>query len=215
MQISVVLGSTFSAARTSPWAAGRAGSRTPCGGTPDVHRLRAALRPRVIRDLQRWPRAALTSRGWYDLTVSRRRSPNGALPSTALSTASSVACHFSTDLTPYRQIRAALTRFSPAGLDAGDQAAPGAHTTVALALNRPAPNDDLVHQLSDSVKKVLAWSSTVGGRSRHAVPVRLSGGAWGTSVPDPAAGVVSLRSEVTDSHGDTTTTTVVNAYAVG
>jgi hypothetical protein len=56
---------------------------------------------------------------------------------------------------------------------------------------------------------------TDGGRSWHAVPVRFSRGAWSASVPDPAAGLVSLRSEVTDSHGDTTTTTVVNAYAVG
>jgi len=157
----------------------------------------------------------LTSGGWYDLTVSARRSPDRALPATALSTASSVAFHFYTDLTAYRQIRAYLTRFSPAGLNASDQAAPGAHTTVALDLQRPASNDDLVHQLSDSVKKVQAWYSTDGGRSWHAVPVRLSGGAWSTSVPDPAAGLVSLRSEVTDSHGDTTTTTVVNAYAVG
>lgn len=157
----------------------------------------------------------LTSGGWYDLTVSARRSPNQALPSTALSTASSVAFHFYTDLTTYRQIRAYLTRFSPAGLNAQDRAAAGAQTTVRLDLQRPAPGDQLVHQLSDSVKKVQAWYSTDGGRSWHAVPVRLSGGAWSTSVPDPAAGLVSLRSEVTDSHGDTTTTTVVNAYAVG
>jgi hypothetical protein len=157
----------------------------------------------------------LTSGGWYDLTVSARRSPDRALPSTALSTASSVAFHFSTDLTTYRQIRAYLTRFSPAGLNGADQAAPGAHTTVGLDLQRPAPNDDMVHQLSDSVKQVQAWYSTDGGRSWHAVPVRFSRGAWSASVPDPAAGLVSLRSEVTDSHGDTTTTTVVNAYAVG
>lgn len=157
----------------------------------------------------------LTSKGWYDLTVSATRSPNHALPSNALSTGSSLSFHFYTDLTEYRQIRGYLTRFSAAGLNSRNQAAPGTRTTVTLGLARPTPNDDLVHQLSDSVKKVQAWYSTDGGKTWHPAAVKYAGGAaWTTVVTAPAAGRVSLRSEVTDSHGDTTTTTVANVYAV-
>jgi hypothetical protein len=156
----------------------------------------------------------LTSKGWYDLTVSAKRSPNNALPSNALSTASSLSFHFYTDLTQYQQIRGYLTRFSPAGLNFLNQVAPGSHTTVTLGLNRPTPNDDLVHQLSDSVKRVQAWYSTDGGRTWHSVAVKHSGSSWTTVVTAPVSGRVSLRSEVTGSAGDITTTTVDNAYAV-
>lgn len=156
----------------------------------------------------------LTSKGWYDLAVSAKRSPNHALPSNALSTASSLSFHFYTDLTAYRQIRGYLTRFSPAGLNSRNQVAPGSHTTVTLGLKRPSPNDDLVRQLSDSVNKVQAWYSTDAGKTWHSAVVKHSGSTWATVVTAPASGRVSLRSKVTDSHGDTTTTTVVNAYAV-
>jgi hypothetical protein len=64
------------------------------------------------------------------------------------------------------------------------------------------------------VKRVQAWYSTDGGRTWHSVAVKHSGSSWTTVVTAPVSGRVSLRSEVTGSAGDITTTTVDNAYAV-
>jgi hypothetical protein len=157
----------------------------------------------------------IKSAGWYTLSVSATRStdPGTALPSTALSTASALSLHFYTNPATTDQIRGYVTRFSPAGLDAYNQAAPGSRTTVTLGMQRSKPRDP-IHQLSDSVKKVQAWDSTDGGKTWHAVTVKHCGSTWTTVVTNPASGWVSLRSEVTDSHGDTSTTTVVNGYAV-
>ncbi len=45
--------------------------------------------------------------------------------------------------------------------------------------------------------------------------MNLSGGKWTTTIHNPASGGrVGLRSTVTDTHGDSSTITVYNAYAV-
>lgn len=154
--------------------------------------------------------------GWYTLTASATRDPDPGrhLPSTALSTASTLSLHFYANPKTSDQARGYLTRFSPAGLNSDNQAKPGATTTVTLGMQRGKPNDDEVHQLTDTAEKVQAWASTDGGKTWRSVKVTHSGSTWTAAVPDPASGTVSLRSEVTDSHSDTSTTTVVNAYAV-
>lgn len=159
----------------------------------------------------------LKSAGWYTLAVSATRhpSPGQKLPAGSLSTKSTLSLHFYADPRKTDQIRAYLTRFTPAGLSSYNRAKPGSTTTVALGMQRAKPNDDLVHRLSDSVKKVQAWYSTDAGKTWHTAKVKHSGSAWSLAVHNPKSGTVSLRSKVTDSHSDTATTTVLNAYAIG
>jgi hypothetical protein len=158
----------------------------------------------------------ISSSGWYTLTQSATRylASGATLPSTTLSTKSSLSMHFYADVSADDQIRGYPTRFSPNGLNANNQAEPGSTTTVVLSPKRAATGDEFVHQLSDSVTKVQAWASTDGGKTWQTVKVTHSGTAWTAAVPNPRSGMVSLRSEVTDSHSDTTTTTVINAYDV-
>jgi hypothetical protein len=157
----------------------------------------------------------LKKAGWYTLTASAlRHTANQKLASDGLSTKSALKLHFYADPTRTDQVRAYLTRFSPAGLNTRNQAQPGSRTTVTLGMRRDKPYDSEVHQLSDSVKRVRAWVSTDRGKTWHALQVRHSGSVWSTVVTNPASGTVSLRSEVTDSHKGTATTTVIRAYGV-
>jgi hypothetical protein len=90
----------------------------------------------------------------------------------------------------------------------------GSTTTVVLGMQRSGTGDGTISQLPDSVKSVRAWYTTDDGATWHATTAKLSGGKWTIAVPNPASGRVGLRSTVTDTHGDSSTTTVYNAYAV-
>ncbi|WP_328554631.1 hypothetical protein [Streptomyces sp. NBC_00358] len=149
--------------------------------------------------------------GWYSLSQTGRRS----LPSGSLSTSASLSLHFYADPGKNQQIRDYITRFRPEALNSRNQAAPGSTTTVDLGMQRSGTGDSTVRQLSDGVKSVHAWYTTDNGTTWHAATAKLSGGKWTTVVHNPAAGRVGLRSTVTDTHGDSSTTTVYNAYAVG
>ncbi|MEU6349000.1 hypothetical protein ABZ896_06700 [Streptomyces sp. NPDC047072] len=160
-------------------------------------------------DVDAHPR--IPSAGWYTLTETGHRS----LPSGSLSTSSSLALRFYADPAKNQQVRDYITRFSPAPLNGRNQVAAGSATTVTLGMQRTGTGDGTVGRLSDAVKSVRAWYTTDGGAHWHAVTAKLSAGKWTTTVHNPAAaGRVGLRSTVTDTHGDTATTTVYNAYAV-
>jgi hypothetical protein len=156
----------------------------------------------------------LSSAGWYTLTATAERHPFHKLPSTALASEVKVSLHFYADPAKNQQIRDYVTRFFPTGLNSRDEAAPGTKTAVTFKPERHKPYDDIVPQLSDSAKKLTAWYSTDSGKSWHAVKLTHSGGAWHGSVPNPSSGRVALRSTITDSHGDTSTTTVYRAWAI-
>jgi hypothetical protein len=148
--------------------------------------------------------------GWYTLTQTGHRS----LPSGSLSTTSSLSLHFYADPAKNQQIRDYITRFSPGALNSRNQATPGSTTTVVLGMQRNGTDDSTVQQLPDAVKSVQAWYTTDNGTTWHAATAKLSGGKWTMAVHNPASGRVGLRSTVTDTHGDSATTTVYNAYAV-
>jgi hypothetical protein len=157
----------------------------------------------------------ITKRGWYTLTVSAARDPlHGTLAADALSTASSLKLHFYADPAVSAEVYGYLTQFRPAGLDSDNRAKPSTTTSVGLGMQR-LRSDTSVRVPSDSVRTVHAWASTNGGHTWHAVPVTHAGGHWTAHVANPGAGFVSLRSTVTDSHGSSSTTTVVRAYAIG
>jgi hypothetical protein len=160
-------------------------------------------------DIDAHPR--IPAAGWYTLSETGHRS----LPSGSLSTSSSLSLHFYADPGKNQQIRDYITRFSPEALNSRNQAASGSTTTVDLGMQRNGTGDGTVRQLPDSVKSVQAWYTTDNGTTWHATAARLSGGKWTIAVHNPASGRVGLRSTVTDTHGDSSTTTVYNAYAVG
>jgi hypothetical protein len=79
-------------------------------------------------------------------------------------------------------------------------------------LSRPGnPN---VPTFSDTVKSVQVWASDNGGANWSKVTVKHTSGGWTAYVRNPASGFVTLRSEVTDTHGDTSTETIYRAYGV-
>jgi hypothetical protein len=61
--------------------------------------------------------------------------------------------------------------------------------------------------VSDSVTKLKAWWSSDGAHW-HLLTVTHSSAGWSVTVPNPASRTVSLRAQVTGSHGDTSTETV-------
>jgi hypothetical protein len=159
------------------------------------------------------PTPKLPGPGWYTLHIAGIR-PQSRLVKGAFSPRATLQLHFHTDLAQYRQVRGYITAFTPAGLDDRNRAAPGSHTVVSLNLRRDKPNDEFIKQLHDAVRHVRAWASFDHGHSWHALRVRLHGGRWTTVVNNPASGAISVRAAVTDTHGDTSRTTVTDAYGV-
>ncbi|RPE42326.1 hypothetical protein EDD90_5452 [Streptomyces sp. Ag109_O5-1] len=150
--------------------------------------------------------------GWYTITETGHRS---GLPAGSLSTSASLSLHFYADAGRNQQIRDYITRFWPEALNNRNQASPGSTTTVDLGMQRNGTDDGTIGRLSDSVKSVRAWYTTDNGAHWKAATAKLSGGKWTIAVHNPASGGrVGLRSTVTDTHGDSSTTTVYNAYAV-
>ncbi|MFY4721911.1 hypothetical protein [Streptomyces sp. LaBMicrA B280] len=148
--------------------------------------------------------------GWYTFSEVGRR----GLPSGSLSTTSTLTLRFYADPAKNQEIRDYVTRFWPNGLDTRNRAVPGSTTSVDLGMRRDGTGDGSVARLPDGVKSVRAWYTTDGGGSWHTTAAKLSGGKWTIAVHNPATGRVGLRSTVTDTHGDSSTTTVYNAYVV-
>jgi hypothetical protein len=151
--------------------------------------------------------------GWYTLRIQATRPKDRSFPG-ALSPRSSLRFHFYESLAPEKQIRGYLTMFRPAGLGIRNGAARGSDTDVTLRMHRPRIGDPYV-QPPDSIHRVQAWASFDHGRTWVALTVRHRPGSWQAVVHNPAAdGTVSLRSKVTDAYADTSTTTVIDGYAV-
>jgi len=161
-----------------------------------------------------WFNGRMTSTGWYTLYVDANRyDPGYTRVPYMLSTAATLRFHFYANPKVNSLVPGFLTQFVPSGLNMHSAAAPKSTTNVALWLSRPAnPNASTP---ADSVSSVKVWASYDGGKTWHAAPVTHSGGKWAARVTNPASGAVSLRSTVTDPHGNTAETTVYRAYAIG
>ncbi len=101
----------------------------------------------------------------------------------------------------------------PLGLNIENQALADGATVLHVLVQRPgnAGTPAPVYRLSSLRLQV----SVDGGTTWRSVRIVRSHGYWRATVHDPAAGFVSLRSVVTDVHGDRTTQTIYRAYAVG
>lgn len=158
--------------------------------------------------------AKIPGAGWYGLTARATRVTTASLPAGALSVHATVHLHFYADPTRTAQVRAFLTRFRPAALDAENRAT-ARTTTVWLKPFRVSTIGEGAPVLRDRVRRIRAWASGDGGHTWRAVRVVRDGARWRASVPNPHSGYVALRATVDDTHGGTATTTVYRAYAIG
>lgn len=148
----------------------------------------------------------LPGAGWYSLSAVATRNPINPLPSNVLSLRAVLRLHFYADPSRDMRIGGYVTRFVPHGLSMANRARTKT-TTVALKLLRPGTDRD--------VKTVSVWMSTNSGRSWHTVRVRHLNGKWWVTITNPAAGYVSLRAKVLDTHGNAATSQITRAYAIG
>ncbi len=156
--------------------------------------------------------------GWYTLTaIARRTFPGGRTPADLLSPV--VAVNFRFRATPtapgtgnWQYVPLTDMQYQPLGLNIDNRAPAGGTTVMQILIQRPgnAGTPTRVYRLSSIRLQV----SVDGGKTWRSLQIVRSHGTWRAMVHDPATGFVSLRSVVTDVHGDRTEQTVYRAYAV-
>jgi hypothetical protein len=157
----------------------------------------------------------VTRSGWFDLTVSAHRYyPNTTYPSSILSSAVDLHEHFWLNPSVNQIAPVYSTRFFPAGLNGANQAAPGSVTAVRVVPDQLPGEVNVVKSPNDPPTSVKVWASANGGVTWQAVTVKRVNGSWIAYVPNHASGAVSLRSQVTDAHGNYTVESVYRAYAI-
>lgn len=75
------------------------------------------------------------------------------------------------------------------------------------------------HQVGSPAQKTRVtgaqvWWSTDDGATWQIAAQTATAGGWRVAVPNPDTGFVSLRTQLTDAHGDTVTETIIRAYQV-
>ncbi|HEY2641855.1 MAG TPA: hypothetical protein VGI66_18440 [Streptosporangiaceae bacterium] len=160
----------------------------------------------------------LAKAGWYTFDLTGvRRNPHGSEPADMLSTRVTLSWRFHVTPVPPagnpHEIPVTVTTYEPRGLSLDNQAAPGATTTVEFQVLRAGMTGDPA--VKYALKSVRVLASFDGGRTWRSLLVSRRHGFWLTTVHDPASGYVTLRSVVTDVHGDRTTQTIYRAYAIG
>ena len=133
------------------------------------------------------------------------------VPHSALTTAVESVWTFRSATTNKKQpLPLTAVRYSPAGLDDFNRAAPGTTTRLPLLIERNPGSQEA------EVKSIGLEMSTDDGANWHKIPVHRTGSGWTAVLPNPrAAGFVSLRAVVTDTAGSGLTQTITRAYAVG
>ena len=156
--------------------------------------------------------------GLYNLTANFGRWNYGnLLPSGELSSNVALSWHFRYAPVTGHTINAeaapvTTTRFQPEGLGWYNDGVSGTHTTVKVIIFRgggePVPTP--VYRLRTLR---IQWSAN--GGSWHTLTAAKHGSYWLVKVPNPAVNAyISLRSIVTDAHGNSTTETITRAYEV-
>jgi hypothetical protein len=99
------------------------------------------------------------------------------------------------------------------GLDGANRAQHDSTTDVALIPDHTMQGPDVPFH-PDTAKSIQAWASTDGGTTWQSIVVKHTATGWTTSVPNPAAGTVSLRARVLDANGNSSTVTIYRAYVI-
>jgi hypothetical protein len=150
--------------------------------------------------------------GWYQLSVNSRRQDSAQLLSPNVSL--TWRFHVSPAAPAGNWVSFPLTEtvYQPEGLNLQNQAAAGGHTVLRITVNRAgrALNPARRYRL----RTVRVQMSVNGGASWRTLTLTRRGRYWLATVPDPAGGYVSLRSVVTDVHGDNSVQTIYRAFAV-
>ncbi len=156
--------------------------------------------------------------GWYTLTAAGRRTlPGGRTPAGLLSPDVAVSFRFHATPTPpgtgnWEYVPLTDAQYQPLGLNIENLAPAGGTTVLQILIQRPgnAGTPTPVYRLNSIRLQV----SVNGGTTWRSLKLIRSHGFWRAAVHDPASGFVSLRSVVTDVHGDRTEQTVYHAYGV-
>lgn len=161
----------------------------------------------------------VSATGWYTMySRALRFNPTGGVPSTILSQFVDMTWRFRFAPVTGHPINAqaapvTVTRFEPQGLNPDNEAHGGGMTTVRFVILRgggqPVPTPRY------RLKKVQVQASFNSGVTWQTVTISPHGSYWLAQVPAPPSGAfVSLRSIITDVHGDRTTETIIRAYRV-
>ncbi len=112
----------------------------------------------------------------------------------------------------WRDLPVTLTTFLPAGLDLANAAPANGTTALRLEIARAGnPNSPAPKYRLTAIRLMVSYNN---GATWRTVPVTAHRGNWAALIHDPASGFVSLRSVVTDAHGDRTTETIYRAFAI-
>ncbi|MEV4110648.1 S8 family serine peptidase [Nonomuraea sp. NPDC049695] len=206
---------TFSAVGLfSDSAPGRSGSDTAATGAATLAKNGQVLATAQLADCEVYQTEGCELRadlpagtGAYTLTASMRRQ----VPYSALSTGVESVWTFRSAATAKEQpLPLMAVRYSPAGLDTSNRAAPGSVTRLPLRVERNPGSAQA------EVTSVRLEMSVDDGATWRPVAVARTGSGWTAVLPNPrTAGFVSLRAAVADSAGARLTQTIVRAYAVG
>ena len=162
--------------------------------------------------------ATIRQAGWYTLNATARRwFPGGNTPTSLLSPRVAVSFRFHASPRPagngsWQNLPVTDTSYQPLGLDIDNGAPAGGTTHLVIHVKRPgnAGTATPVYRLK-TVRVLVSFND---GKTWQRLAITRLHGAWRAAVHDPATGYVSLRSVVTDVHGDSTEQTVYRAYAV-
>jgi hypothetical protein len=158
--------------------------------------------------------------GWYTLTAAASRwNPSGSLPNVLLSSQVTLAWHFKFAPVTGHPINAeaepvTVSRFVPQGLTAANEAPRGSTTSIKVYVLRGGGQPVATPRYKLRTPKFQV--SFDGGTTWQTQAATWHGGYWVIQVANPQSGglFVSLRSTQADAHGDSTTETILRAYAV-
>ncbi|HET9898836.1 MAG TPA: hypothetical protein VFQ44_28265 [Streptosporangiaceae bacterium] len=161
--------------------------------------------------------AHVIKKTFYDLNVNGQRfNPSGKVPAGAL-LSPKVSLNWRFPFAPVRHhlinVQAApvtVTRFVPQGLSFHNDSPGGTTTQVRCFVLRGG--GEPVATPRYRLKRVAFQASFNDGANWHPLAATLHGSFWVVKVHNPPSGFVSLRSIVTDVHGDSTTETILRAY---
>ena len=157
----------------------------------------------------------INTAGWYRLIADATRyRPDVTSPAGTLTSRSTLDMHFYANPAKSQVVPIFLTRFTAYALNGSNHAAAGSVTPVGLTISRP-PNGGGIPEPQDTAKTLLVWASADNGKTWQRVTGSKVNGLWVVNVHNPAAGQVSLRTEVADAAGNWTTETVYGAYGIG
>jgi hypothetical protein len=176
------------------------------------------LRGHVVRK-QTWSSSCQTcfqptlrKAGWYQLSVNSRRPDSNDLLSPKVSLTWRFHVSPAAPAGNWVSFPVTETVYRPSGLNLLNQAPASGHTTLRVSVDRAG--NEFSRAPRYRLRTVEVQMSVNDGASWRTLKLTHRGSYWLATVPDPASGFVSLRSVVTDVHGDSTVQTIDRAFAI-